>query len=177
MGARVMIDVRNVGKAFGNLRVLHEVSLEVCAGEVVVVIGPSGSGKTTLLRCLNFLEDYDLGEVYFDGHLVGYRDMNGKRVPDSQANIAAVRAQMGMVFQHFHLWPHKTVLENVIEGPRIVRRIAARTAAERGPCPARQGGLVGQGRCLPQQDLGWSDAACSDRARSRHGAEGALALR
>ena len=165
MTAKVMIDVRNVGKSFGTLRVLHDVSLEVCAGEVVVIIGPSGSGKTTLLRCLNFLEDYDLGEVYFDGQLVGYRDLNGKRDPDSEANIAAVRAQMGMVFQHFHLWPHKTVLENVIEGPCIVQR--ART------CPARQGGLAGQGGCLPQQDLGRPDAACSDRARSRHGAEGA----
>ena len=154
MGARVMIDVRNVGKAFGNLRVLHEVSLEVCAGEVVVVIGPSGSGKTTLLRCLNFLEDYDLGEVYFDGHLVGYRDMNGKRVPDSEANIAAVRAQMGMVFQHFHLWPHKTVLENVIEGPRIVRRIAARTAAERGRALLDKVGLLDKADVYPSKISG-----------------------
>jgi polar amino acid transport system ATP-binding protein len=118
-----MIRVRNLHKHFGALHVLRGIDLKVERGEVFVIIGPSGSGKSTLLRCLNFLEEYDQGEVLFDGELVGYRKANGgKLVRDRAANIARVRTQMGMVFQSFNLFPHKTVLENVIEGPLIVQR-------------------------------------------------------
>ena len=127
-----MIQVRNLHKRFGDNEVLKGVSLDVERGQVMVFIGPSGSGKTTLLRCINFLEDYNKGEVLIDGQLIGYRDEGGRRVRDSERNIARMRAQMGMVFQHFHLWPHKTVLENVIEGLVVVERKDKKAAAERG---------------------------------------------
>ncbi len=127
-----MIQVRNLHKRFGDNKVLKGVSLDVQRGQVTVFIGPSGSGKTTLLRCINFLEEYDEGEVLIDGQLMGYRDEGGRRVRDNESNISRMRAQMGMVFQHFHLWPHKTVIENVIEGLVVVQRMDKKAAAERG---------------------------------------------
>ena len=127
-----MIQIRNLHKRFGDNKLLKGVSLDVQRGQVTVFIGPSGSGKTTLLRCINFLEEYDEGEVLIDGQLMGYRDEGGRRVRDSENNISRMRAQMGMVFQNFHLWPHKTVIENVIEGLVIVQRMDKKAAAERG---------------------------------------------
>jgi polar amino acid transport system ATP-binding protein len=119
----IMIKAWNVQKSFGALQVLKGIDIEITRGEVLVIIGPSGSGKSTLLRCLNFLEEYDHGEVRFSGELVGYRKTrNGALVKDSPRKIAAIRARMGMVFQGFNLFPHMTVLQNVIEGPLIVQR-------------------------------------------------------
>lgn len=116
-----VIRVRNLEKWFGKLHVLRGINLTVGRGEVFVIIGPSGSGKSTLLRCLNFLETYDSGEVWFEDTLVGYRRNGGGRLTrDRESNVARVRAQMGMVFQSFNLFPHKTVLQNVIEGPVTV---------------------------------------------------------
>lgn len=123
-----LIKIRNVGKHFGQLQVLRGISLDVHLGEVLCIIGPSGSGKTTLLRCMNFLEEYDEGEILFDGVLVGYRMKNGGRFIERSARVAAIRAQMAMVFQRFHLWPHMTTLENVMEGPIVVRGIERRRA-------------------------------------------------
>lgn len=128
-----MFRIRNLRKRFGSLEVLKGIDLDVRRGEVLVVIGPSGSGKSTLLRCLNFLEEYDDGEVHFDGELVGYRlAANGRRVRDSERNIARMRAHMGMVFQHFHLWPHKTVIDNVVEGLVVVKKLERKAALEIG---------------------------------------------
>jgi polar amino acid transport system ATP-binding protein len=128
-----VIRVAGLHKHFGANHVLRGIDLTVARGEVLVIIGPSGSGKSTLLRCLNFLEEYDAGEVWFDDRLVGYRrGRDGKLVRERERAIAAVRAQMGMVFQSFNLFPYKTVLENVIEGPVIVQRqapVAARAQA------------------------------------------------
>jgi ABC-type polar amino acid transport system ATPase subunit len=126
-----VLKVVNLQKSFGQHLVLKGIDLEIRKGEVLVIIGPSGSGKSTLLRCLNFLEEYDHGEVLFDGRLVGYRKSSGNRmVKDSAREIANIRRRMGMVFQSFNLFPHKTVLENVIEGPVYVRGIS-RSDAER----------------------------------------------
>jgi ABC-type polar amino acid transport system ATPase subunit len=126
---QVVLKTANLRKRFGDHEVLKGIDLEVKRGEVLVIIGPSGSGKSTLLRCLNFLEEYDEGEVLFDGRLVGYRrSRRGKLVKDSAGKIAAVRKRMGMVFQAFNLFPHMTVLENVIEGPVVVQRIGRRDA-------------------------------------------------
>jgi polar amino acid transport system ATP-binding protein len=117
-----LIQVRGLHKSFGKLEVLRGVSFEVKRGEVMAIIGPSGSGKSTLLRCLNFLEEYQAGEILFDNTLVGYRnDSSGRRRLDSERNVRRIRARLGMVFQSFNLFPHKTVLENVIEGPVIVK--------------------------------------------------------
>jgi polar amino acid transport system ATP-binding protein len=118
-----MISARNVQKSFGATKVLKGIDLDVVKGEVLAIIGPSGSGKSTFLRCMNFLEEYDGGEIWFDDRLVGYRKKgNGKLVKDSAAHVAAIRARMGMVFQSFNLFPHMSVLDNVIEGPMIVQR-------------------------------------------------------
>jgi polar amino acid transport system ATP-binding protein len=118
-----MIEVRGLHKWFGTTHVLRGVDLCVAAGEVLAVIGPSGSGKSTLLRCLNFLEEYEEGEVRFGDRLVGYRNIHGgSRRRDTETSIALIRAQLGMVFQSFNLFPHKTVLQNVVEGPIVVQR-------------------------------------------------------
>jgi polar amino acid transport system ATP-binding protein len=125
-----LIKARNVRKHFGQLQVLKGISLDVHPGEVLCIIGPSGSGKTTLLRCMNFLEEYDEGEILFDGMLVGYRMKNGTRKMERGAHVARIRAQLGMVFQRFHLWPHMTTLENVIEGPIVVRGLKRQQAVQ-----------------------------------------------
>jgi polar amino acid transport system ATP-binding protein len=118
----------DVVKRFGRLEVLKGVSLEVERGEVLCIIGPSGSGKTTFIRCIHHLERIDGGRIEVNGHLIGYRERNGKLVEDTEANIARQRAEIGMVFQRFHLFPHKTALENIIEAPVQVRGVAKREA-------------------------------------------------
>lgn len=122
--------MKDVSKAFGDLKVLCGVSLSVNPGEVLCIIGPSGSGKTTLLRCINHLERIDAGRVEVNGELVGYRrGSNGELVEDSDKAIAQRRAGIGVVFQSFNLWPHKTALENVSEGPTQVNGVKAAEAA------------------------------------------------
>ena len=116
-----VIAVRGLGKSFGSLRVLKAINLEVDAGKTVCVLGPSGSGKTTLLRCINFLEQPDEGEVFLAGERVGYVG-DGCARPMSQRELARIRTRIGMVFQHFNLWPHLTVLGNLIEAPVQVQK-------------------------------------------------------
>src|SRR2546425_9201107 len=113
----VVMHAEDVHKRYGKLEVLKGVSMEVRKGETVCVIGPSGSGKTTFIRCVNHLEKIDGGRIEVNGHLIGYRDKGGKLVEDSERSIARQRTQIGMVFQRFNLFPHKTALENVIEAP------------------------------------------------------------
>jgi polar amino acid transport system ATP-binding protein len=126
-----MIEVRGVVKRFGDLTVLHGIDMTVGAAQVVVVIGPSGSGKTTLLRCLNFLEEYDSGEIYVEGELLGYRRTeDGRLMRRSEDEIARRRRQIGMVFQSFNLFPHKTVLENVVLAPVYVKGVKREAAIE-----------------------------------------------
>ena len=115
--SEVVMHAKDVHKRFGKLEVLKGISLDVAKGETVCIIGPSGSGKTTFIRCINHLEKIDSGRIEVNGHLIGYRQSNGKLVEDSERNIARQRTQIGMVFQRFNLFPHKTALENVIEAP------------------------------------------------------------
>jgi polar amino acid transport system ATP-binding protein len=117
----VVMHAEAVHKSFGRLEVLKGVSLEVTKGETVCIIGPSGSGKTTFIRCINHLEKIDGGRIEVNGKPIGYRQRNGKLVEDNERNIARQRTQIGMVFQRFNLFPHKTALENVIEAPVHVR--------------------------------------------------------
>ncbi len=123
------VDVR---KRFGRLEVLKGVDLEVARGETVCIIGPSGSGKSTFLRCINHLERIDGGRIEVNGRLIGYRERNGKLVEDSEKGIARQRAEIGMVFQRFNLFPHMTALGNVIEAPIRVRGIPERQAVAAG---------------------------------------------
>ncbi|MBB2479328.1 amino acid ABC transporter ATP-binding protein [Bacillus sp. APMAM] len=115
-----MITVKNLHKSFGALEVLKGINVNIKEKEVVCVIGPSGSGKSTFLRCLNLLEEISSGEVIIDG----------KNLTDSKIDINAIRTQVGMVFQHFNLFPHMTVLENVTLGPIKVKGISKADAAE-----------------------------------------------
>jgi len=129
---RVMLEMSGVSKRFGALEVLRDVSLSVQTGEVVVVIGPSGSGKTTLLRCINLLEDYERGIVSVDGEPVGYRlDARNQRVRLAERDIAAAREKIGIVFQSFNLFPHMTVLQNIVAAPVRVRGIPRARAEAR----------------------------------------------
>jgi ABC-type polar amino acid transport system ATPase subunit len=107
-----VVKVKNIHKHFGKLHVLNDVSLDVAKGEVVVIIGPSGSGKSTLLRCLNYLEPVQAGEIWIDGI----------RLDHHRTNIRAVRAEVGIVFQSFNLFPHLTVIRNVMLAPVAVRK-------------------------------------------------------
>jgi polar amino acid transport system ATP-binding protein len=122
LDSNVIVKAEKVNKSFGRLHVLHDISLEVRKNEVVVIIGPSGSGKSTLLRCINHLEKIDSGHIYVNGHMIGYYEKHGKLYEDSERNIARQRAEIGMVFQRFNLFPHLTVLENIIEAPINVRK-------------------------------------------------------
>ena len=128
-----MVSVRGVHKFFGDLHVLRGIDLDIASGEVCVILGPSGSGKSTLLRCLNMLEDISAGRVYVDGDLLGYReDEDGVLYERHDKEIAAQRSRIGMVFQRFNLFPHKTALENVMEAPvQVLKRskIEARAQA------------------------------------------------
>ena len=119
--APVMISIRNLKKSFGDLHVLKGIDLDVRRGEKVVVLGPSGSGKSTMLRCINALEDADSGTITVDGVEVTRR----------RTNINRLREHLGMVFQRFNLWPHKTVLENVMLGQMVVSGRSKAEARER----------------------------------------------
>jgi len=116
-----IVRAEHVRKRFGRLEVLKGVSLEVQPRETVCIIGASGSGKTTFIRCINHLEKIDGGRIEVNGHLIGYRQKNGNLVEDSEKNISKQRTEIGMVFQRFNLFPHKTALENIIEAPIRVR--------------------------------------------------------
>jgi polar amino acid transport system ATP-binding protein len=122
------IDVR---KSYGDFQALHGITLDVAAGEVLCVIGPSGSGKSTFLRCINQLETIDGGTLWVNGELVGYRRVGDKLYELSERQIARQRLTTSMVFQRFNLFPHKTALENVIEGPvQVLKRPRAQAIEE-----------------------------------------------
>ncbi|HEX3982305.1 MAG TPA: amino acid ABC transporter ATP-binding protein [Acidisoma sp.] len=146
---RAMVQALGVRKRYGSHVVLKDVSLTVTRGEVVCIIGPSGSGKSTLLRCLNRLEDVEQGEIFIDGGLIGFREMNGRLHPLPEKAACRQRAAIGMVFQRFNLFPHLTALENVAEAPMRVRGIARGDAAERGRSLLARVGLAGKERHYP----------------------------
>jgi polar amino acid transport system ATP-binding protein len=114
-----VLDVAGVSKRFGDVEVLSDVSFQVDKGETVCVLGPSGSGKSTLLRCINWLERPDAGQIYLNGERVG---INGAGIIMSDRDLSQIRTRIGMVFQHFALWPHLTVLQNLMEAPVQVQR-------------------------------------------------------
>ena len=118
-----MVKAEGVHKRFGRLEVLRGITLEVGRGEVMCIIGPSGSGKSTFLRTINHLEKINRGRLWVDGSLVGYVQRGDKLHELHDKEVARSRSEIGMVFQRFNLFPHKTALENVIEAPRLVRNV------------------------------------------------------
>jgi len=123
-----MVKAEGVHKRFGRLEVLRGITLEVARGEVMCIIGPSGSGKSTFLRTINHLEKINSGRLWVDGELVGYVQRGDKLHELRDAEVSKHRADIGMVFQRFNLFPHKTALDNVIEAPRLVRGVAKSAA-------------------------------------------------
>ena len=126
-----MVRAEQVCKSFGALQVLKGVTLSVERGHVLVLVGPSGSGKSTFLRCINHLETLSAGRLYVDGELIGYRESHGKLYEMSPRQAAKQRRDIGMVFQHFNLFPHRTALANIIEAPVRVKGVAKSQAVER----------------------------------------------
>lgn len=112
-----MIDIKELKKSFGENHVLKGINLEVSKGETVVILGPSGSGKSTLLRCVNYLETFEGGSIVVDGQSIGKKEVNGKIVDISQPELNKLRQEIGMVFQSFNLFHHKTVLQNIMMAP------------------------------------------------------------
>ena len=126
-----IVQAVGLGKSFGQFQALKNVTLDVITGEVLCVIGPSGSGKSTFLRCINQLEKVTDGALWVDGELVGYRRVGNKLYELTENQIARQRLATGMVFQRFNLFPHMTVLENVVEGPvQVLKRPRAEAVAE-----------------------------------------------
>jgi polar amino acid transport system ATP-binding protein len=136
-----MIALQDVHKSFGANHVIRGFTAEIARGEVVCIIGPSGSGKSTILRCINGLETYERGEIRVDG----------QRVARDHASIVAIRTQVSMVFQRFNLFPHRTALENVIEGPIFVKKEDRSDAVDRGRAILARVGLAEKEHAYPAQ--------------------------
>jgi polar amino acid transport system ATP-binding protein len=136
-----MIELRDVHKSFGKVEVLKGITASVGKSEVVCIIGPSGSGKSTILRCVNGLESYEAGDVWVEG----------TRVERQNSSIQAIRTKVSMVFQRFNLFPHRSALENVIEGPIHVKREPRRDAIARGHELLAKVGLAGKADAFPAQ--------------------------
>jgi polar amino acid transport system ATP-binding protein len=144
-----MVQAIDVHKWFHRNEVLRGITLTVARGEVVVIIGPSGSGKTTFLRCLNHLEKIQQGQILIDGESIGYRTVNGKLIEDSERNIAKSRAQIGMVFQRFNLFPHLTAIQNIMEAPIHVLGLSHVEAEERAMELLKKVGLEHKATAYP----------------------------
>jgi polar amino acid transport system ATP-binding protein len=149
--SETVVEATDVQKWFGRLQVLKGVSMTVKRREVVCVIGPSGSGKTTFIRCINHLEKIQAGRIFVNGHLIGYREVNGKLVEDRESNIAKQRREIGMVFQRFNLFPHLTALENIVEAPIRVRGIPRDEATATGRALLSRVGLAAKEGSYPSQ--------------------------
>jgi polar amino acid transport system ATP-binding protein len=143
--------IRRLWKSFGNNAVLKGISLSVGRGEVVAVIGPSGSGKSTLLQCINFLEPFDDGEVLIDGRPIGFVTRASVRVRMADKDLNKLRREIGIVFQQYNLFPHLTVLANIIEAPIQVRGIPRAEAIERARFQLRKVGLTGKETAYPAE--------------------------
>ncbi|OKH85469.1 arginine ABC transporter ATP-binding protein [Mycobacterium sp. ST-F2] len=146
-----MVRAEQVCKSFGALQVLKGITLEVERGQVLVLVGPSGSGKSTFLRCINHLEQVNAGRLYVDEELVGYRERGGKLHELPPKDAARQRRDVGMVFQHFNLFPHRTALENVIEAPIHVKGVKRDAAVSRARELLEQVGLASKADAYPAQ--------------------------
>ncbi len=150
----LMVRAVDVHKRFGAVEVLRGIDLTVGPGQVMCLIGPSGSGKTTFLRCINHLEQINGGRLYVGGSLMGYAEKGDKLHELSPRDAARQRRDIGMVFQHFNLFPHMTALENIVEAPTRVKRVPRRAAAERARGLLDQVGLGDKEHSYPAQMSG-----------------------
>jgi polar amino acid transport system ATP-binding protein len=146
-----MVVAEQVCKDFGALRVLKGVTLTVEPGQVMCIVGPSGSGKSTFLRCINHLENISAGRLYVDGELVGYRESRGKLHELPTRESARQRRDVGMVFQHFNLFPHRTALANIVEAPIHVKKVAKEVARQRGRELLKRVGMSEKADAYPAQ--------------------------
>lgn len=146
-----MVKAEQVCKSFGALHVLKGVTLEVDRGEVLCIVGPSGSGKSTFLRCINHLEQVNAGRLYVDGELVGYRQRGDKLLELSPREAAKQRRDVGMVFQHFNLFPHRTALGNIVEAPIHVKGTKKDEAVARAKDLLDLVGLADKATAYPAQ--------------------------
>ena len=144
------IALRNVTKRFSGVTVLDEVDLDIPAGSVTVILGPSGSGKSTLLRCINHLEKLDGGTIRIGGELVGYRQKGQALNELNSGEVARQRRDIGMVFQQFNLFPHRTVLQNIADAPIRVKKAPRQQALAKARALLQQVGLAGRGEEWPQ---------------------------
>ena len=136
-----MIKVKNLHKQFGDLKVLNGINEHIEAGEVVVVIGPSGSGKSTFLRCLNLLEDVTEGEIYVDDEMINAPSVN----------VNLIRQKMGMVFQHFNLFPHLSIMDNITLAPVLLKKMTKEEAVKKGQELLTTVGLLDKADAYPAQ--------------------------
>jgi polar amino acid transport system ATP-binding protein len=148
---RPLVAIRSVSKNFGEFQALKQVSLDVWSGEVLCLIGASGSGKTTLLRCINQLTSVDSGGIWLDGELLGQREESGRLHRLTPQEIARQRLKTGMVFQRFNLFPHKTALENITEGPVQVQGRKREDARAEAMELLRRVGLAAKADAYPAQ--------------------------
>ena len=146
-----MVKAETVCKNFGALKVLKGVTLELAKGQVLVLVGPSGSGKSTFLRCINHLEQVNAGRLYVDGELVGYRERGNKLHELPPREAARQRRDVGMVFQHFNLFPHRTALANIMEAPIHVKKVKKDDALARARDLLEQVGLSDKAEAYPAQ--------------------------
>jgi polar amino acid transport system ATP-binding protein len=146
-----MVVAEQVCKNFGALEVLKGVTLSVERGQVMCIVGPSGSGKSTFLRCINHLETVNAGRLYIDGELVGYRERGGKLHELPAREAAKQRRDVGMVFQHFNLFPHRTALGNIIEAPRHVKKVPKSEALHTANALLHRVGLSEKADAYPAQ--------------------------
>jgi polar amino acid transport system ATP-binding protein len=147
----LMVKAEQVHKHFGSLEVLKGIDLEVKSGEVMCVIGPSGSGKSTFLRCINHLEKINAGRLWVNGHLVGYKQKGDKLHELRDREVSAQRREIGMVFQRFNLFPHKTALQNIMEAPVGVKKVSRQQAREQGLKLLDRVGLADKVNSYPSQ--------------------------
>ena len=136
-----MITIKNLSKSFGDLNVLKNIDLEIAKGEIMVIVGPSGSGKSTLLRCMNLLEIPTGGEIIFEG----------KNLVDKKTNIDEVRQNIGMVFQNFNLFPHKTILDNITLAPIKLKKMTKEEAEKKAEILLSRVGLLDKKDSYPSQ--------------------------
>ncbi|WP_425840010.1 amino acid ABC transporter ATP-binding protein [Streptomyces fractus] len=146
-----MVSARSVRKHYGSLRVLEDITLDVQRGEVIGLLGPSGAGKSTFLKCVNHLERINGGTLSVDGEVVGYRQHGGRYLEMSDREVGRQRAAVGMVFQHFNLFPHMTALDNVAFAPIAVHRVPKKEARERAARLLERVGLGAMTGKYPRQ--------------------------